>query len=374
MKIISTFGTRPEAIKMAPVVAILGQEEGINHRICITGQHIEMLNSVLNIFGIKPDINLGAMKPNQSLNSLFAKMVEAFDHLLDIEDPDIVLVHGDTTSAAACALAAFHRKIHVAHVEAGLRSGDLQQPFPEELNRRMIDKVSHWHFAPTALAKSNLKAEGYLDRVWVTGNTVIDSLMLLDKKLASKIELSDQLQSKFAFLGLKNRLVLVTGHRRENIGNGFEQICKALIEISRLPNIQIIYPLHLNPAVRDTVITYLIGHQNIHVVDPVNYYEFVWLMKRSSLILTDSGGVQEEAVFLGKPVLVMRNVTERIEALTSGLLQLVGIDPLAIVTKASHILNMDSDLFRPSNLYGDGRASNRVVDALLGRSVSEFTI
>ncbi len=370
----SIIGTRPEAIKMAPVISALGRQCGIEHRTCITGQHLEMLDSALDIFAIKPDINLGVMEPKQSLNRLFTRVLDAIDRVLNFETPDIILVHGDTSSAAACALAAFHRQIRIGHVEAGLRSRDLQQPYPEEMNRRLIDMVAHWHFAPTACAKKNLQAEGLVERVWVTGNTAIDSLAIMTKKLSSSVELTHQLEATFPFLEVGSRLILVTGHRRENIGDGFKQICEALIQIARLPNIQIIYPLHLNPAIRETVLHYLSGYSNIYITNPMNYQEFIWLMKKSSLILTDSGGVQEEGAFLGKPILVLRNVTERTEALSSGLIELVGTDSELIYTATKQRLNLNLECFKPSKVYGDGHASVRIVDALFGRKVCEYVI
>lgn len=359
---------------MAPVILSLAQESGIRSTVCVTGQHREMLDPVLTFFDVRPDIALHLMRENQDLNGLFARVLEGMDRVLEAYSPDIVLVHGDTTTAAACALAAFHRQIQVGHVEAGLRTGNLQQPFPEELNRRLIDQVATWLFAPTASAKSNLEAEGLHGRILVTGNTVIDSLAFAKDRIQTEPALNEALASRFTFLHPCKCLVLVTGHRRENFGNGFEQICDALSEIAADPDVEIVYPVHLNPAVRATVMPRLHGEDRIHLIDPVDYGEFVWLMMRSSLILTDSGGVQEEAPFLGKPTLVMRNVTERPEALKSGLVELVGTDAQKIATAALARLakSLNGEPSVVMSPYGDGHASQRIVDSLLGRQVVEF--
>ena len=374
LHVLSIFGTRPEAIKMAPVVRQLQQEISIRSTVCVTGQHREMLNGVLNFFAVHPDVSLDVMQPNQSLNGLFSRVLEAADKTLQACKPDLVLVHGDTTTAAACALAAFHRGIAVGHVEAGLRTGDLQQPFPEELNRRLIDEVASHLFAPTASAKANLEADRAAGRIIVTGNTVIDSLAETTQRIKNSSALNDALAAKFSFNQPDRQMVLVTGHRRENFGEGFEQICEALIKISANSDAQIVYPVHLNPAVRLTVMDRLQGCDQIHLIDPVNYAEFVWLMKRSDLILTDSGGVQEEAPFLGKPVLVMRNVTERPEALKSGLVELVGTDAQRIAAAAmARLTSTKNDLVTEGiSPYGDGHAAQRIVDSLLDRHVVEF--
>lgn len=374
LHVLSIFGTRPEAIKMAPVVSKLQQETGIRSTVCVTGQHREMLNAVLEFFAVHPDVSLDVMQPNQSLNGLFARVLEAADKTLQAYNPNVVLVHGDTTTAAACALAAFHRGVAVGHVEAGLRTGDLQQPFPEELNRRLIDEVATYLFAPTESAKANLEAERAAGQIIVTGNTVIDSLAETAQRINNSSALNSALASGFSFIPPDSQMVLVTGHRRENFGEGFEQICDALIEIAEKSNAQIVYPVHLNPAVRATVLSRLQGYDQIHLIEPVNYAEFVWLMMRSDLILTDSGGVQEEAPFLGKPVLVMRNVTERPEALTTGLVELVGTDAQRIAAAAMARLTSSKScsVSEPMSPYGDGNAAQRIVDALLGRQVAEF--
>lgn len=356
---------------MAPVIKALAAEPGIRSTVCVTGQHREMLEPVLTFFDMRPDIALDVMRPNQGLNGLFARVLEGVDQILEAQAPDIVLVHGDTTTAAACALAAFHRGILVGHVEAGLRTGVLQQPFPEEFNRRVIDQVATWLFAPTQSAKANLEAEALPGKIFVTGNTVIDSLAMTSARIQSTPHLNEQLASRFDFLQAECRVVLVTGHRRENFGDGFEQICEALIQIAQLPGVQIVYPVHLNPAVRGTVMTRLRGYAQIHLIEPVDYAEFVWLMMRAALILTDSGGVQEEGPFLAKPILVMRNVTERPEALRTGLVELVGTDASRIVAAATRRLGADESI-NPISPYGDGLAGQRIVDALLGRTVLPF--
>ena len=374
LHVLSIFGTRPEAIKMAPVVSKLQQETGIRSTVCVTGQHREMLNAVLEFFAVHPDVSLDVMQPNQSLNGLFARVLEAADKTLQAYNPDVVLVHGDTSTAAACALAAFHRGVAVGHVEAGLRTGDLKQPFPEELNRRLIDEVARYLFAPTTSAKANLTADLAAGRILVTGNTVIDSLAATALRIKNSPKFNEALSSGFSFIKPDRQMVLVTGHRRENFGEGFEQICDALIEIAEKSNAQIVYPVHLNPAVRVTVLSRLQGYDQIHLIEPVNYAEFVWLMMRSDLILTDSGGVQEEAPFLGKPVLVMRNVTERPEALKTGLVELVGTDAQRIAGAAMVRLtsSKSGSVSEPMSPYGDGHAAQRIVDALLGRQVAEF--
>lgn len=356
---------------MAPVVLALAAEPDIRSTVCVTGQHREMLEPALRLFDVKPDITLNVMHPNQRLNALFARVLEGIDPILEAQRPDIVLVHGDTTTAAACALAAFQRQIPVGHVEAGLRTGDLRQPFPEELNRKLIDQISAWLFAPTKSAKANLMAEGLAGKIVVTGNTVIDSLAMMVMRIRSESVLNDQLTSRFDFLNASKRLVLVTGHRRENFGDGFEQICEALVQLATLDDVEVVYPVHLNPTVRDTVMARLGNCEHIHLIEPVNYSEFVWLMLHSALVLTDSGGVQEEGPYLGKPILVMRNVTERPEALNTGLVELLGTNVQLIVAAAQRRLAEDR-ICQPVSPYGDGRAAQRIVDALLGRPVLEF--
>ena len=356
---------------MAPVVRALAAKDGIESRVCVTGQHRQMLDQVLSLFDIAPDIDLQVMTPDQSLNGLFGRIVSATDTLLQQWRPDYVLVHGDTTTASAAALAAFHLGIPVGHVEAGLRTGNILRPFPEEANRRIVDVLSTLMFAPTLSARHNLEAERLSGRIVVTGNTVVDALALMSARLDQDAALSLQIARRFPFLQADKRLVLVTGHRRENIGDGFVQICQALAEIARESRVQVVYPVHLNPRVRETVMPTLSGHTNIHLIEPLDYLDFVWMMKRATLILTDSGGIQEEAPFLGKPVLVLRDVTERPEAVAAGVVHLVGTDRAAIVVAARTALAASPQAERVSP-YGDGYAAERIVDVLCGRDVVEF--
>lgn len=371
MKVLSIFGTRPEAIKMAPLVRELAQEPGIQSHVCVTGQHRHMLDQVLNLFDIVPDTDLQLMTHNQTLNGLFSRIVSATDNLFDQVRPDYVLVHGDTTTAGAAALSAFHRGIPIGHVEAGLRTGNIFQPFPEEANRRIVDVVSSLMFAPTTTAQACLEAEHLTGRILVTGNTVIDALQMMSARLDSDTAMATSLRERYSFIDQAKKLVLVTGHRRENIGDGFVQICEALRQIAEDPAVQVVYPVHLNPRVRDTVLPMLSGRSNIHLIEPLDYLDFVWMMKQSALILTDSGGIQEEAPFLRIPVLVLREVTERPEALAAGVVKLVGTDTTAIVRAARIGLPEGSQKGKLSP-YGDGLASRRIVDALCGRPVIPF--
>lgn len=375
MKVLSLFGTRPEGIKMAPLVRALGAADGIDSIVCTTGQHRQMLDQVMQLFDIQADHDLDVMLPGQALNGLFARLLSRVDALLDEVRPDCVLVHGDTTTAAACSLAAFHRGIAIGHVEAGLRTGDLSQPFPEEMNRRVVDVMGKWLFAPTVASRNNLRQENLAGRIYVTGNTVIDALELAVRKLDSQPQLCARLAARYPWLDPARRLVLVTGHRRENFGDGFQQICAALAQLSLRDDIQIVYPVHLNPQVRDVVIGTLSNRPNIHLIDPLDYLDFVWFMRRAYLILTDSGGVQEEAPHLGKPVLVMRDTTERPEAVSAGTVTLVGTDSTRIVRGVAGFIDSPehyADVARSVNPYGDGQASARIVAALSGRAFSEF--
>ena len=375
MKVLTVFGTRPEAIKLAPVIAALAAEPGIRARSCTTGQHREMLAPVLDAFGIRPDHDLALMRPGQSLNALAARAVAALDPVLEAEAPDRVLVHGDTTTAMAAALAAFHRRIPVGHVEAGLRTGDLARPWPEEANRRVIDAVADQLYAPTPAARDNLLAEGLGSRrIVVTGNTVIDALGMALERLDAGAGGA----AIGALRGLRapdRRLLLVTGHRRESFGAGFEGICDALARLARRPDLQIVYPVHLNPAVRDPVHARLGGLAGIRLIEPLDYLPFVWLMREADIVLTDSGGVQEEAPSLGKPVLVMRDVTERPEAVAAGTARLVGTDPGRIVAAVSRLLDDPAEhrrIARIANPYGDGCAAARIVAAIRGRPTGAF--
>jgi UDP-N-acetylglucosamine 2-epimerase (non-hydrolysing) len=360
---------------MAPVVRALSREAGIQSLVCVTGQHKLMLQQVLDLFDIKVDYSLDVMQPDQSLNGLSARLIGLLDPVLDASKPDRILVHGDTTTAMIAALTAFHRRIPIAHVEAGLRTGDLTQPWPEEMNRRYVDVVSDLLLAPTTCAKSNLAAENLAGRVVVTGNTVIDALRLTTEAIAGDPQLCQRLDAHFPYLIPGKKVLLVTGHRRENFGPGFAEICAALAELSRRSDIQIVYPAHLNPNVQGPVQAALSQLPNIHLIEPLDYLLFVRLMQRSHLILTDSGGVQEEAPSLGKPVLVMRNVTERPEAVAAGTVQLVGTDAARIVVAVTRLYEDDTvwqHATKRVNPYGDGRAAERIVDVLCGRSIDEF--
>lgn len=375
MKVLSIFGTRPEAIKMAPLVSALDDEPGIESVVCVTGQHRQMLDQVMSLFGLTAKYDLEVMVPNQTLNGLFSRAIERVDAVLEAEKPDYVLVHGDTSTASACALAAFHRRIRIGHVEAGLRTGDLSKPFPEEMNRRVVDAVGDWLFAPTQTSRANLLRENLHGKIAVTGNTVIDALATLTARLRDDSPLCAEIAARYPWIDPGRRLLLVTGHRRESFGDGFQNICAALAELARRDDLQIVYPVHLNPAVREVVMQELSGFGSVHLIDPLDYVEFVWFMQRAYIILTDSGGVQEEAPYLGKPVLVMRDVTERPEAVEAGTVALVGANRERIVAGVTRLLDdvaYHASFSRRLNPYGDGRAAGRIVDALCGRSMVEF--
>lgn len=371
MKVAVVFGTRPEAIKMAPVVDRLRRTPGVQPIVCSSGQHREMLAPIIELFGLPVDWQLDAMDASQpGLNPLLSRIVSRIDALLAAERPDRVLVHGDTTTATAVALAAFHRQIRVGHVEAGLRTRRLDQPWPEEMNRRVIDIVADQLYAPTPSARDNLLAESLGDdkRISITGNTVIDALLMTVEIIARNDALRARLQDEFAFIPEHQKLVLVTSHRRENFGDGLAQICRALAELAERPDVEIVYPVHLNPNVQGPVLERLGNHRRIHLIAPLQYAAFVYLMQRATLILTDSGGVQEEAPSLGKPVLVMRNVTERPEAVAAGTARLVGTEADRIVAMASAYLDdeeLRENARRAVNPYGDGQASERIVKEIL---------
>lgn len=369
VRVLSVFGTRPEAIKMAPVVLRLASHPGFEARVCVTAQHRSMLDSVLEDFAIRPDYDLDVMRERQTLCGIAARVLDGLQGVLDRFRPARVLVHGDTTTTLAASLAAFYNRIPVGHVEAGLRTGDLEAPWPEEANRRVTAVVTDLHFAPTERAKQALLAEGVApERILVTGNSVIDALLLARAKLAASPALLRELQKRFAFLRSDRRLVLVTGHRRESFGAGFESICRALVELARRhPDIEILYPVHLNPNVREPVFRILGGLPAVHLIEPVEYLPFVYLMDRAHLVVTDSGGIQEEAPSLGKPVLVMREVTERPEAVEAGTVRLVGTDFARIVDETSRLLTDEVAWRRMAtavNPYGDGHAAERIVRAL----------
>lgn len=369
-KVAVIFGTRPEAIKLCPVVLAMKADSRFDCKVCVTGQHREMLQQVLDIFGVIPDTDLALMRPNQTLGGLTSRAIAAIDEYLAAEKPDVVMVQGDTTTVLAGALAAFYHHIPVAHVEAGLRTWNLASPWPEEANRVLTTRLAQWHFCPTENNKANLLREGVNEKnIYVTGNTVIDALQLALKKVKEsrvfKIEgLPDDLFAS------SDRMVLITGHRRENFGEGFEHICMAIRMLAdRFPDVHFVYPVHLNPNVREPV-SRILGSargSNIHLIQPQSYLPFVALMNRAYLILTDSGGVQEEAPSLGKPVLVMRDTTERPEAVTAGTVRIIGTSRLAIVKNVSALLTNVIEYGKMStavNPYGDGRAVERILDVL----------
>jgi len=369
LKVLSIFGTRPEAIKLAPVIkALRARPQDFTSRVCVTGQHRELLDQVLRLFDIRPDHDLAVMRPDQSLFASTARILTALEPVLAAEQPDWVIVQGDTTTAFAASLAAFYARVPVAHVEAGLRSRDLAQPFPEEANRRLADALTTLFFAPTEGARQNLLAEGVPDsRIRVTGNTVIDALLDV---AARPYDFS---QGPLASLPLDSRrVILVTAHRRESFGPPLRALCGAIRAVAeRFPDAQVVYPVHLNPNVQQPVRELLGGFNNISLLEPLDYEPFVHLMKRAILILTDSGGLQEEAPSLGVPVLVMREVTERPEGVAAGAARVVGTDPAKILAAAAELL--DSSTFRARmsvvrNPYGDGKASQRIIEALVGFS------
>jgi UDP-N-acetylglucosamine 2-epimerase len=375
-KISVIFGTRPEAIKLSPVILELQQRQDIICHVCVTAQHRQMLDQVLKIFGIVPDVDLNLMTPNQTLCGLTAKAIDAVDRYLAVEKPDVVLVQGDTTTVLCGALAAFYHKIPIGHIEAGLRTGNMASPWPEEANRVLTSRLVRWHFAPTETNRQNLIREGVSgDQIHVTGNTVIDALFHAIKRIQALPPAIPGLPGEtLAFLGGR-MMVLITGHRRENFGEGFENICRAIAELAaRHPDVDFIYPVHLNPHVREPVQRLLGGSDasgrltNVHLIAPQSYLPFVALMDRASLILTDSGGVQEEAPSLGKPVLVMRDTTERPEGVSAGTVRLVGADAGRICDETSVLLsspNARDAMARTINPYGDGHAATRIVRALL---------
>ena len=370
MKILSVFGTRPEAIKMAPLVLALGRDPRFESRVCVTAQHREMLDQVTGLFGIVPDHDLDIMRSGQDLNGITATILQGLKPVLEAEAPDMVLVHGDTATTLATTLAAYYARIPVGHVEAGLRTGNLYSPWPEEGNRRLVGAIAALHFAPTELSRQRLLAEGVADeRIAVTGNTVIDALLEIVSMIGADAALSRQFTQRFGFLSPGRRVLLVTGHRRESFGGGFESICQALRRISQdFPDLDIVYPMHLNPNVREPVQRILGGLANIHLIEPLDYLPFVYLMGRSDIILTDSGGIQEEAPSLGKPVLVMRDTTERPEAVDAGTVRLVGTDTDRIdewVTRLMTDRSAYEEMSFAHNPYGDGKAVARITEALL---------
>lgn len=370
MKVMVVFGTRPEAIKMAPLVKGLQARAGdIETVVCVTAQHREMLDQVLKLFEIVPEHDLNIMKPGQDLFDITSNILLGLKGVLEQEKPDLVLVHGDTTTTLATSLAAYYARVPVGHVEAGLRTGNKHSPFPEEMNRKLTGAIADIHFAPTAASRDNLLREGIAaDAIHITGNTVIDALLAVVDKLRNDAALKAELAQRFAYLNPQRRLILVTGHRRENFGEGFQHICEALADIAaEHDDVEILYPVHLNPNVRQPVKDILAarGLANVHLIEPVDYLPFLYLMDRSCIIVTDSGGIQEEAPSLGKPVLVMRDTTERPEAVEAGTVKLVGTSREKIVTEARRLL-VDADAYasmaRAHNPYGDGKAVERIIE------------
>jgi UDP-N-acetylglucosamine 2-epimerase (non-hydrolysing) len=369
MKVLICIGTRPEAIKMAPLVSLLQEHPTFECKLCVTGQHKEMLDQVLELFQLKPDFDLKVMQPNQSLAQLTSRILLGMDQILQDWKPDIVLVHGDTTSTMTCSLAAFYQQIQVGHVEAGLRSRDIYSPWPEEANRKLTSSITHLHFAPTQQAAENLIQEGVPENaVHITGNTVIDALFGVIAKLDKDRELNRSISAQLSFLGNSPKVLLVTGHRRENFGQGFANICNALLDIAKShEDVAIVYPVHLNPNVRGIVQDTLQGIPNIHLIEPLGYLPFVYLMSKSHVILTDSGGIQEEAPSLGKPVLVMRDTTERPEAVRAGTVLMVGTNRELIKKEASQLLTNETlykEMSAKHNPYGDGNACQRIAGIL----------
>ncbi len=371
IKVLSVFGTRPEAIKMAPLVRALDSAEGIDSKVCVTAQHREMLDQVLELFEIQPEFDLDIMKSGQSLNDVTSRILLGLKPILESFKPDVVLVHGDTATTLSASLAAYYQQIAVGHVEAGLRTQNIYSPWPEEGNRKLTGALATLHFTPTRTSVENLKQENIIDGVHITGNTVVDALLLVKDKLENDSELSRQLDAKFSLIDPRKKMILVTGHRRESFGGGFENICQALKEIAvNNPDCQIVYPVHLNPNVQEPVNRLISDVDNIHLIEPQEYLSFIYLMNRSHIILTDSGGIQEEAPSIGKPVLVMRNTTERPEAVSAGTVKLVGTDKDVIVREVETLLH-DQDAYltmsRAHNPYGDGQACARIVDIIKER-------
>lgn len=373
-KVLLVFGTRPEAIKMAPLALKLQQfHQDFETKVCVTGQHRQMLDQVLELFDLKPDFDLNLMKPGQTLSDVTSGVLKGLEQVFEQWTPDLILVHGDTATTFAAALAAYYHKIKVGHVEAGLRTGDLYSPWPEEANRQLTGVLANYHFAPTQSSYNNLIQEHVNpDHIIVTGNTVIDALLQVKHKIEQDQSVIDQFQQQFSFLDADKKLILVTGHRRENFGQGFLNICQALGNLAKkYPDIQIVYPVHLNPNVQQPVNALLADIDNIYLIAPQDYLPFVYLMNRSYLILTDSGGIQEEAPSLGKPVLVMRDTTERPEAVEAGTVRLVGTDIATIEESVAELLENKSvyaEMAAAHNPYGDGTACQQIIQFLIKTS------
>jgi UDP-N-acetylglucosamine 2-epimerase (non-hydrolysing) len=367
-KILMVFGTRPEAIKMVPVYVSLCSVPDLDVRIAVTAQHRSMLDQVLKLFGVEPDFDLNIMKPGQGLTEITSSVLAGLKPILEDFAPELVLVHGDTTTTLASTMAAYYQQIPVGHVEAGLRTGNIYSPWPEEVNRKITGSIARLHFAPTTKAAENLRSEGVSeDNVWITGNTVIDALLEVVQRLEADPQRSTALDAEFG-ISPERRMVLITGHRRESFGDGFQRICGAIAALAQREDLQIIYPVHMNPNVKGPVETSLGNLDRVKLIAPQDYLPFVHLMRRASIILTDSGGVQEEAPSLGKPVLVMRDTTERPEAVDAGTVKLVGTDASLILQEATNLLDNPAAyevMSRAHNPYGDGLASKRIRDTIL---------
>ena len=369
LNILIVFGTRPEAIKMAPLVVQLKQQASLNVKLCVTGQHRQMLDQVLDLFELKPDFDLDIMRAGQDLTDVTTAVLTGLRDLFTRYKPDRIFVHGDTSTTFATSLAAFYASVPVSHVEAGLRTGNILSPWPEEANRRLTSIIADTHYAPTRWSRDNLLAETVPEnRIVVTGNTVIDALQMIVTRLRNEPEFRANLEAQFDFLDPAKRLILVTGHRRENFGESFDAICEALRELSTRDDVQIVYPVHLNPNVREPVNRILGAQPNVYLLEPLDYLPFVYLMSQCYLIISDSGGIQEEAPALGKPVLVMRDTTERPEAVEAGTVKLVGTDTRRIVSAATELLE-DKDAYKQmsvaNNPYGSGDACQKIIEDLL---------
>jgi len=369
-RVLIVFGTRPEAIKMAPIVKAFQATRNIDVRVCVTGQHREMLDQVLNLFEITPEYDLNIMKPGQDLTDVTTAILQGLKPVFADFQPDRILVHGDTATSFAATLAAYYHRIAVGHVEAGLRTGNIYSPWPEEGMRRLTGGIADQHYTPTISSLKNLIMENIApETIFVTGNSVIDALLEVSQRIDSNVNMNADLAGRFPFLDQSKKLILVTGHRRENHGDGFERICKALATLAQRDDVQIVYPVHLNPNVQEPVNRNLKGLNNVHLIEPQDYLPFVYLMKQSYLILTDSGGIQEEAPTLGKPVLCMRDTTERPAAVKAGTVRLVGTSDEAIVSETVRLLDDElayKMMSQANNPYGDGKTSQRIVEAVLG--------
>jgi UDP-N-acetylglucosamine 2-epimerase (non-hydrolysing) len=368
-KVLTVFGTRPEAIKMAPVVEALRNDPRFNSKVCVTAQHRQMLDQVLSIFDITPDYDLNIMKTGQDLTDITSSILVGLREILQEFKPDYVLVHGDTATTFSATLASYYHQVKVGHVEAGLRTNNIYSPWPEEGNRKLTGALANLHFAPTETSKENLLRENINpDNVVITGNTVIDALFSARDKLKADANLLTQFKNDFSFISPDRKIVLITGHRRESFGGGFERICNAILKLSQqFSDVDFVYPVHLNPNVKNVVTNILQNQNNVHLIAPQDYLPFIYLMDASYIILTDSGGIQEEAPSLGKPVLVMRDTTERPEAVTAGTVKLVGTDEDVIIKEVTELL-LNTDAYKKMsvahNPYGDGQAASRIIEAI----------